>query len=154
MLLVERLAVLLGLALLIVAAWGSLRLWRQARLRQLRATQPFAALVPPGMPTVVAFSTPGCAECRSRQAPALARLAQQRGPQVAVVTLSALEHPQLVARLGILTVPATVLLDASGSVRQINLGFASEQQLAAQIERWQAQQAASNATLSASTTHR
>jgi DhnA family fructose-bisphosphate aldolase class Ia len=133
MLAAERLVVLLALAALVAAGWGALRLWRELRIRQLGDVRPFATLVPGGVPAVIAFSTPGCAECRSRQAPALARLAHQKGAAVTIRTLSALEHPEMVARLGILTVPATVVLDATGVVRQINLGFAPEAQLSAQL---------------------
>ncbi|HWQ14573.1 MAG TPA: thioredoxin family protein [Roseiflexaceae bacterium] len=124
------------LALIVVAAtlgWAALRAWRAAKLRRLGGEAPFAGVVPGGRPAVVAFSTPTCAECRTRQAPALDRLAAAMGESVAVAHLSALDHPDLVERIGILTVPATVVLDAQGAVRQVNLGFADEWRLAEQV---------------------
>jgi thiol-disulfide isomerase/thioredoxin len=129
----ERLIILAFLLLAALLVWAGLRLWRASRLRRLAAETPFAALVPPGRPAVVAFSTPSCAECRSRQSPALARLAASVGDSAVVTTLSALDHPELVERIGILTVPATVVLDPSGGVRQVNLGFADERRLATQL---------------------
>jgi thiol-disulfide isomerase/thioredoxin len=129
----ERILILLSLGLLIIAGWGLLRLWRGAKLRRLRNQAPLAGLVPVGRPAVVAFSTPSCAECRVRQAPALARLAATLGDSVTVRSLSALEHPDLVQRIGILTVPATLVLDRAGRVRDLNLGYTTDQRLREQL---------------------
>jgi Thioredoxin len=130
----ERILILFILALAIAAGWGMLRLWRGAKLRRLRGAAPLAGLVPVGQPAVVAFSTPGCAECRIRQAPALARLAAVLGSSVTVRSLSALEHPDLIQRIGILTVPATIVLDRDGRVRDLNLGYASDERLREQLQ--------------------
>jgi hypothetical protein len=130
---IERIGILIGLALAIVVGWGAIRLWSAAKLRRLRASNPLADLAPLGRPAVIAFSTPSCAECRARQAPALARLSAALGDQVTVRWLSALEHPDLVDKIGILTVPATVVLDAAGTVRHLNLGYASDVRLREQL---------------------
>jgi hypothetical protein len=129
----ERALILIGLAVLVVVIWRLVALWRTRQVRRLRAARPLAGLVPAGRPAVVAFSTPACAECRSRQAPALARLALSAGDAVTVRTLSVLEHPRLVRQVGILTVPATVVVDAAGRVRYLNLGFAAETTLREQL---------------------
>ncbi len=130
---VERLGILFALALLIAVGWATIRLWSAWKLRRLRATAPLADLAPSGRPAVIAFSTPSCAECRTRQAPALSRLAAALGDQVTVRSLSALEHPDLVQKIGILTVPATVVLDSAGMVRHLNLGYASDARLRKQL---------------------
>ncbi len=130
---IERLVILAALALALAAVWAALRLWLAARQRSLAAERPLAGLLPPGRPAVVAFSTPGCAACRAQQAPALERLRADQGQAVTVLSLLATEHPALVERLGILTVPATVVLDAAGAVRRVNLGFTDAPQLAAQL---------------------
>lgn len=129
----ERFLILFLLGLAIAAGWGLLRLWRAAKLRHLRAEAPLSILIPPGRPAVVAFSTPTCAECHTRQAPALARLAASLGDSVTVRSLSALEHLDLVQRIGILTVPATVVLDRDGQVRHLNLGYTSDERLREQV---------------------
>jgi hypothetical protein len=129
----DRIGILIALALMIAAGWASIRLWSAWKLRRLRASAPLADLAPPGRPAVIAFSTPSCAECRTRQAPALSRLADDLGDQVTVRSLSALEHPDLVQKIGILTVPATVVLDAAGTVRHLNLGYASDARLREQL---------------------
>jgi hypothetical protein len=130
---VDRLLILVLVAAVLAAGWGIFRLWRAWMLRRLGADTPLAGLIPAGRPAIVAFSTPTCAECRTRQAPALARLSTALGDAVAVRSLSALDHPDLVERIGILTVPATVVLDREGHVRNLNLGYASDERLRAQV---------------------
>jgi hypothetical protein len=129
----ERILILSLLALAIAAGWGLLWLWRAWKLRRLRAEAPLTAVAPLGRPAVVAFSTPSCAECRTRQAPALERLAATLGASVTVRSISALDHPELVGKIGILTVPATVVVDADGAVRHLNLGYASDARLREQV---------------------
>lgn len=121
------------LVIIIVAAtWGLLKLWQTRRIAAVRHERIFGDLIPAGRPAIVSFSTPSCAECRTRQAPALKRLSAEFGPSLTVHSLLAHEHPDLVDRLGILTVPATVVLDADGRVQHTNLGFTDTPQLAAQ----------------------
>jgi hypothetical protein len=130
---IERISILVGLALAIVAAWGLVRLWRRSKLAKLQQGAPLADVAPLGRPAVIAFSTPSCAECRTRQAPALARLRAALGDEVTVRSLSALDYPELVQRVGVLTVPATVVLDGFGAVRHLNLGYASDAKLREQL---------------------
>jgi thiol-disulfide isomerase/thioredoxin len=130
---IERIYILAGLALLIVALWGAARLWRAWKVRQLNGATPLVAVAPVGRPAVVAFSTPSCAECRALQAPALRRLTDALGETVTVRSISALDHPDLVQQIGILTVPATVVLDQRGVVRHLNLGYASDTRLREQV---------------------
>lgn len=129
----ERLLILLALAALVGAAWLLLRRLQARRLRALAADRPFDGLVPAGAPAVVAFTLPSCADCRARQAPALERLRARLGGAVRVAVLPADAHGPIVDRLGILTVPSTVVLDAGGGVRFLNQGFADESRLAEQL---------------------
>ncbi|MBX0328162.1 thioredoxin family protein, partial [Oscillochloris sp. ZM17-4] len=101
--------------------------------RSLEGDRPFAAIVPAGVPAVVAFTLPGCADCRARQAPALRRLSESLGERVHVRTLTVSEHPELADKLGLLTVPATAVVDARGVLRHLNQGFADEGRLAGQL---------------------
>jgi thiol-disulfide isomerase/thioredoxin len=129
----ERTVILLALAAALVIGWQALRLIQARRLRALAAEQPFAGIVPGGRPSVVAFTLPSCADCRARQAPALRRLGAQLGERASIQTLGADAYPNLVERLGLLTVPATLVLDGAGRVRFLNQGFADEQRLAEQL---------------------
>jgi thiol-disulfide isomerase/thioredoxin len=130
---IERIFIVALVAVAIALAWGLVRLWQRRAVVVMQADSPFVTVVPPGKPAIVAFSTPSCADCRTRQAPALKQLAAQFGEQVEIRSLQATEHPELVDRAGILTVPATVVLDARGVVRHLNLGFTDSETLASQL---------------------
>ena len=134
----DRFLLLLALVAVMVAGWALIRLWRVWKVRRLQDDTPLTDLAPAGQPAVIAFSTPQCAECRTRQAPALARLSRIAGGAVTIRSVSALEHLALAERLGVLTVPATVIVDRRGHVRQVNLGYASEDQLMNQLRSAQA----------------
>lgn len=88
---------------------------------------------PDGRPTVVAFSTPGCTACWTAQKPALAALQQRARNGVRVIQVDAAGQPQVARTFGVLTVPATVVLDRSGGVLAANQGFATTDRLAAQL---------------------
>lgn len=130
---IERFLILVGVTLTVMAVWGALRAWRSIKLRRLRSQSPFSSIVPPGKPAVVAFSAPHCRDCHTLQEPALARLEQNLSQRVSVKSLSALDYPDLVEQLGILTVPSTVVIDARGAVRHLNLGYASDAKLREQL---------------------
>jgi hypothetical protein len=68
------------------------------------------------------------------QRPALARLLEQRGEQVNVIEIDAPSSPDLTRRYAVLTVPTTVILDASGQARAVNYGFAPVARLLAQVD--------------------
>lgn len=129
----ERIIILGGLALALVFLWGLVQLWQRRQLAQLQSQSPFARLIEPGKMAVIAFSTPQCAECRTRQAPALERLRAELGDLVQIHRLSAIDHPDLVAQTGILTVPSTLVLDSYGLVRHLNQGFTDTARLADQL---------------------
>lgn len=129
----DRIIIVALIGLAIAAGWGAVLLWRWRRVQQLREEILLSDLVPLGRPAVVAFSAPGCAECYTRQLPALERLRAALGDTVTVCTVSALEYSDLVRRIGILTVPSSVVVDPQGAIKQLNLGYASDVRLRDQI---------------------
>jgi len=135
---VDRALVLVGVAVLVAALVAGGRLAAARHLRRLRGRHPaelWAALElgPDGRPTVVAFSTPGCAACHSAQRPALAALEERARGRVRVVHVDVAARPDVARRFGVMTVPATAVLDAAGSVLAANQGFATAETLAAQV---------------------
>jgi len=88
---------------------------------------------PDGRPAVIAFSAPGCAACRTAQKPALTALRERAGNGVRVIEVDVVEQPRVARVFGILTVPATAVLDPSGAVLAANQGFATADRLAAQL---------------------
>ena len=133
---IERTLVVILIVAALVAAWRLLGLWQHRRLRRLHSSPVTPELVPflkPGRPTVIAFSTPGCSECRSRQLPALEQLQARLLDRVHIAHVSAPEHPALASHFGILTVPATIILDGTGKPHHINLRYTSADRLESQV---------------------
>jgi thioredoxin-like negative regulator of GroEL len=135
---VERVLVLTAVAALVVVLVAGGRLLAARRLSRLRADAPaavWAALEaePDGRPTVVAFSTPSCIACHTAQKPALVVLEQRTGGRVRVLHVDAAARPDVARAFGVMTVPATTLLDERGTVVAANQGFATTQTLAAQL---------------------
>jgi len=132
-------ALILGLLVTTVMALvlsGRLLAWhRFERLRSAGREALWDSLgtLPDGRPTVVAFSTPGCAACWTAQKPALAALEERARNRVRVIAVDAAEQPRVARAFGVMTVPATVVLDQSGGVLAANQGFATSDQLAAQL---------------------
>jgi thiol-disulfide isomerase/thioredoxin len=135
----ERLVVLVVLALAVGLTVLGVRTWNAARTRRLlgqSGTQAWASLstVPDGRPAVVQFSTASCAACHTAQAPAIARLEQQLGSAaLRVIKVDAAAQPEVARAFGVLTVPSTVVLDPDGAVRAVNQGFASTARLLQQL---------------------
>ena len=112
-----------------VLACRALARWRVARARSLPAAQLWAALgtEPDGRPTVVAFSTPSCAEC-GLQARVLEQLERIR-----VLHVDAAARPEVASTFGILTAPSTAVLAPSGHLLTVNHGLADGARLGAQL---------------------
>ena len=82
---------------------------------------------------ILAFQSEDCRQCHTLQTPALKRLLETCGDNVAVVEVDAPDAPELTERYRVLTLPTTVVLDASGNARAVNYGFASTQRLLEQV---------------------
>jgi hypothetical protein len=134
---VERLLIL---ALLVVAVALLIALGRvllAARRNSLlgRVVSPTWAGAAPtrGVPTILAFSTATCAQCRRLQTPALQTLQDELGSAVEIVHVDAIERGDLASTYRILTVPATVVLTPGGRVAAFNDGFAPAALLRTQV---------------------
>jgi hypothetical protein len=76
---------------------------------------------------ILAFSSTDCHRCHQLQIPALQRVLEMRGANVAVVEVDAPSSPELTQRYQVLTVPTTVVLDATGHPHAVNYGFSNTQ---------------------------
>lgn len=143
--LLARLALLLGIAILIclVILWG----WRfvERRRQRVLSAPPVVvkgqhgnvAVPKDGATTpirILAFSSPDCRPCRVLQTPALLRVAELRPDIVTIVDIDAPSSPELTERYQVLTVPTTVILDATGKAHAVNYGFANAQKLLQQVD--------------------
>jgi len=135
---VDRVLVLTAVAAVVAALVVGGRVLAARRLRRLRGAAPaklWAALEsePDGRPTVVAFSTPSCVACHAAQRPALAALEVRADGRVRVVHVDAAARPDVARVFGVMTVPATTVLDERGAVLAANQGFATAETLAGQL---------------------
>jgi thioredoxin 1 len=132
---VERMLVLAAVAGGVALLIGAGRAFVAARRRRALAAAPFTparGAGEAGPVRVLAFSTPQCQQCRLLQKPALAEVAAQT-EQVEILSIDALEQPELAERYGILTVPSTVVLAPNGRASAVNYGFAPARVLLEQI---------------------
>lgn len=83
---------------------------------------------------ILAFSSEEDRQCRILQAPVLRRIIEARGNVVAVINVDVPSSPELTQRYNVLTVPTTVLLDATGKTYAVNYGFTNAQSLLKQID--------------------
>ncbi|GAC1630976.1 MAG: hypothetical protein NVS4B7_19270 [Ktedonobacteraceae bacterium] len=83
---------------------------------------------------ILAFSSPDCRQCRTLQAPALLRIQAARGHAVSIVEVDAPTSPELTQRYRVLTVPTTVVLDATGHAHTVNYGFTDTRRLLEQVD--------------------
>ncbi len=84
--------------------------------------------------SILAFSSEDCRQCHQLQAPALKRVVEARGELVSIVEVDAPSSPELTERYRVLTVPTTIVLDATGKAQAVNYGFANTQRLLEQID--------------------
>lgn len=87
----------------------------------------------PTTPVILYFTSPACAPCRTVQRPALRSLMERLGEQLQVVEVDVLRQPELAREWGILSLPATIVLNARGEVRYVNQGVASAEKLLKQL---------------------
>jgi len=135
---IERLAILLGLLLVVALTVVLVRRWNSRRVESRIGAPLWHNLGESldGRPTLVTFSTPSCAACHKAQAPAVAAVEQQLGSDsVRLIKVDAAQQPDGARAFGVLTVPSTAILAPSGHLVAINQGFAPSKKLVEQLQR-------------------
>jgi hypothetical protein len=139
---VMRLGVLILVVVLLWTLTWSGRRFVEMRRRQALAAAPLDIMTTGGSPAmdsdktrvrILAFQSEDCRQCHTLQAPALKRLLETCGDTVVVMEIDAPDAPELTQRYHVLTLPTTVVLDASGNARAVNYGFAPTQRLLEQV---------------------
>ena len=88
----------------------------------------------PSKPTIVYFTTPDCAPCKTVQRPALQKLRDQLGETLHVIEVDATQHPDVAKHWGVMSVPTTFLLDENGAARFVNNGVTRLEKLLEQVK--------------------
>jgi hypothetical protein len=137
--LVTRVEIMLAIAaLLALAIWAGRGLVRSRQARALAAMAPVELLASGGdagkAVRILVFRSDDCTQCHTLQAPAIERVLAARGTQVAVLEVDAPTSPELTQRYSILTLPSTIVIDATGRTHAANFGFANAAKLLAQVD--------------------
>lgn len=131
---VERLLILLVISGLLGVGywvWKQLLVQRIARLAESKLPAELSAFLSTPGPTVLYFTAEWCAQCRMRQAPILEQLVSATA--IPIQKIDAVEHEQLAAHFGVMTLPTTVLLDSQRRPIAVNHGLAPLHQLREQV---------------------
>jgi thioredoxin 1 len=124
-----------GSALGIIVLGVSVYWLLNQRLLSRAGNQVHSLLNPlPNKPTIVYFTTPDCAPCKTIQRPALDKLSNMLGDGLQVVEIDATERPDLAKTWGVMSVPTTFLLNSRGEARYVNNGVARVEKLMEQIQ--------------------
>jgi thiol-disulfide isomerase/thioredoxin len=124
-----------GIALGIIVLGVSVYWLLNQRLLSRAGNQVRSLLNPlPNKPTIVYFTTPDCAPCKTIQRPALDKLSNMFGDGLQVVEIDATERPDLAKTWGVMSVPTTFLLNSRGEARYVNNGVARVEKLMEQIQ--------------------
>jgi len=135
---IERVLIILAVALVTVAAAFAVRAWSGRRVTELKTGQALGlwnALgeSPDGRPSLIVFSTPSCTACRTAQHPAVEAVEARFGGALRVLKVDLSRRPAVGHAFKVLTAPSTVVLSGDGRVGSFNHGFAAAEQLAAQV---------------------
>jgi len=87
-----------------------------------------------GLPALVYFTTPTCAPCKTVQRPAIEQLRGRFGYWFQVIEVDASSQPDVAQEWGVLSVPTTFVIDASGKPRYVNHGVTNAATLIKQLE--------------------
>lgn len=89
---------------------------------------------PAGKPTLLYFTTPNCAPCKTIQRPVVNIIRENLGERIQVIEIDATAQPQLASVWGVMSVPTTFIIDQTGKPRHVNHGVASSEKLHRQLE--------------------
>jgi hypothetical protein len=87
----------------------------------------------PGAFVLVYFSTTSCVVCKTIQRPAIESLSGLLDDSLQVFEIDALKEPKLARRWGVLSVPATFLINPHGELHYVNHGVARAEDLLIQL---------------------
>ena len=127
-----RLIILLVFCITIYGVYRIVVWWQISKASALKDQDPLLQMVNFEIPTIVYFTTPMCALCRTTQMPAIERLKNIMN-EVNIIKVNAAEDPDSLKRWGVMSAPTTFILDKKGAPVKVNNGFVDEMKLQSQI---------------------
>lgn len=124
---IERLVITL---MLVVLGVGITLWFKRRHVRRLNQGAAATAVSP--TPTILYFGSDNCAACPT-QGIVLDQLTTEWNGRVAIKKIDAEAEPEKAAQFGVFTLPTTILMDAKGSVREINYGLTYAHKLNQQL---------------------
>ena len=130
----NRLLLTLGIIVVGLALYWAWQRWQLYRLSQRRGNAPGLEKLRPGIPAILYFNTPDCLPCKTIQHPALEELKAELDGSIQVLEVDASTHHTIADYWGVLSVPTTFIIDATGQPRQMNQGVANVEKLKRQLK--------------------
>ena len=127
-----RLIILITFCVIMYVIYRVVIRWQLSRAGKLKEVDPIISDINLMFPTLVYFTTPMCAICRTTQRPAFDRL-KAKMDQINIVKVDAAEDRESAQRWGVLSVPTTFVLDKDGNPVKVNNGFVDEHKLSSQL---------------------
>jgi thiol-disulfide isomerase/thioredoxin len=125
---------LIGAVVIIGMALTAFWLINQFVLARAATKSRHGGLLHPGIPAILYFTTPDCIPCKTIQRPAIDKLKYLFGETLEVVEVDALDRPELASQWGVMSVPTTFIIDASGQPRHVNHGVTTTDKLLIQLK--------------------
>jgi thioredoxin-like negative regulator of GroEL len=85
------------------------------------------------LPSILYFTGEACTICHTAQKPALRALAAGIDPLIEIREVDIAVEPELARRYRVMSLPTSIVLDATGQVTDINVGFANGEILRRQL---------------------
>ncbi len=127
---------LLWAAAIIAAGLALYRLVSFLVVNRVQAKAHSLEQIQPGKPAILYFTTPDCAPCKTIQRPALRAVQSRMGDGLQVIEVNAYEQPGLAKEWGVLSVPTTFIIDATGRPRHVNHGVTPANRLIDQLNKF------------------
>ena len=112
-----------------LAYWG----WTRYQLQRVTPSAPGLEVRRPGVASILYFTAPYCAPCKTVQRPALKALETEFGERLQIITIDATEKPDIADHWRVMSVPTTFVLDDTGTPRAVNSGVARTDKLQKQL---------------------
>ncbi len=121
----ERLIITMVIVLAGIAIYMLFKHWHLHKIGQLDTAVS-------GIPTILYFQSESCAACPT-QSRFLEQIEGLWNGRLTIEKIDADREPEKAGQFSVFTLPTTILVDETGSVRQINYGLTNTQKLNNQI---------------------